>query len=111
MSREQKSGDEIYNEKIEERGWNEMYQIQPKKNRDIEPLDMTEEEYIAYAKEIAMKAIENQDPDLCEEYFELQRRALHGNHYSIIQGMDELEVQMWMLGTGEKIENDGPKLH
>lgn len=112
MSREQKSADEIMNEKIEERGWNEMYQYHNQKDsRYIEPLDMTEDEYIAYSKEVAIKAIENQDPNLCEEYFELQRRAVYGNHYNIIKDMEELEEQMWILGTGEKIENSGPKLH
>lgn len=108
---EKKSAGEVLREKYEERGWDEENTQAGDNKEPIEPLDLTEEEYIAYSKELAKKAIENQDPDLVSDYFELQRRAIHGNHYNFVKELEEEEKLMWTLGTGEKIESTGPKLH
>lgn len=108
---EKKSAGEVLREKYEERGWNEMYEtVRVDTKERIEPLDLTEEEYQAYARELARKALENQDPDKADEYFELQRRATYGNHYNQIEDLEKAEEIMWTLGTGEKIENEGPRL-
>lgn len=110
MMEEKKLAGEVLDEKYEERGWNE----DPKeieKRPTVEKLDLTEEEYIAYAHELATKAIENEDPELASEYFELQRRAVYGNRYGVIKDLEEAEEIMWNLGIEEKQEDIGPKLH
>lgn len=108
---EKKSAGEVLREKYEERGWDEMYeQIRVDTKEKIEPLDLTEEEYQAYARELAKKAIENQDSDKADEYFELQRRATYGNRYGQIKDLEEAEEIMWTLGTEEKIDSAGPRL-
>ena len=106
-----KSSDEVLRERFEERGWDEMYQsTRVNEKVSVEPLDLTEKEYQEYSRELASRAVSERDPNLCELYFETQRRAIYGNHYSPVQGLDSEEVQMWALGTGEKIENQGPRL-
>ncbi len=47
---------------------------------------------------------------MCETYFELQRRAVYANGFYPDAEMEELEEQMWALGTDEKIENIGRHL-
>lgn len=109
---EKRSAGEVLREKYEDRAWDEMYtSARNDKRPEIEPLDLTEEEYIAYSRELVEKALENEDPDKASEYFELQRRAVYGNHYASVKGLEEAEEKMWTLGTGEIIESFGPKLH
>lgn len=76
----------------------------------IEPLPISEEQYIACAKVLARKAIDNNDPNTCHEYFELKRRATFGNHYYVeFAGMEEIERQMWEIGHDEKTVDNGRK--
>lgn len=65
----------------------------------IEPLPINEEQYIACLQVLSKKAIDNNDPDTCHEYFELKRRAVFGNHYyKEFAGMEEIERQLWQIG-------------
>lgn len=80
------------------------------KKPKIEPLPISEEQYIACLQILARKAIDNNDPNTCHEYFELKRRAVFGNHYySEIAGMEEIENQMWEIGLDEKVVDNGRK--
>lgn len=96
-----------YEEELRETAKNlEEIEKKPK----IEPLPISEEQYIAYAKVLARKAIDNNDPNTCHEYFELKRRAVFGNHYySEIAGMEEIERQIWEIGHAEKTVDNGRK--
>lgn len=86
-------------EKLEARGWNIP---------QIAPLPITEEQYLACIQIIAKKAIDNNDPKACEEYFELKRRAVFGNrYYKGFDGMEEIERQMWQIGHDEKTVDNG----
>ena len=86
------------NEMIGDRGWNEQNELDEIKNApQIKPLPIKEEQYRACVITLAKKALYYNDPNACEEYFELKRRALHGNHYSEIAGMEEIEIQMWEI--------------
>lgn len=107
---EKKSADEVFREKYEERGWFDKYDISNKDKKDIEPLSMTENEYKEFAAILAHQALEEKDEKMCETYFELQRRAVYANGFYPDAEMEELEEQMWALGTDEKIENIGRHL-
>lgn len=111
MAVEKKSADEVLKEKYEERGWNEMYTWQDNKTSEIEPLPLTEEEYRDFSRLLAKMALNDQNPALCEMYFEMQRRAFYANRYFPIEDLEEEEKEMWSLGTGEVIDNSGPSLH
>ncbi len=98
-------------EKWEDRGWNEPDEKIDEKITSIEikPLPINEEQYRACAMTLAKKAISNNDLKACEEYFELKRRAVFGNKYSEIDGMEDIERKMWEFGTGEKAVDNGRK--
>lgn len=67
-----------YEEELRETAKNlEEIEKKPK----IEPLPISEEKYIACLQVLAKKAIDNNDQKACQEYFELKRRAIFGNHY------------------------------
>ncbi len=95
-------------EKYEDRGWGtieeEIAKEREKKMKpsEIIPLPISEEQYRACAAMLAKEAISNNDAKSCQEYFELKRRAIYGNKYSEIDGMEDIERQMWKIGTGEK---------
>lgn len=108
---EKKSADEVLREKYEERGWFEIYDWQSKGSRDIEPLPMKEEEYRVFSGLLIRLALKDQNPDLCEMYFELQRRAVYANGYYPLEDVEDEEMAMWTLGTGEVIEKTGHGLH
>ena len=111
MTIEKKSADEVLREKYEERGWFEIYDWRDKGSRDIEPIPMTEEEYRVFSSLLIRLALKDQNPNLCEQYFELQRRAVYANGYHPLDGVEAEEMEMWTLGTGEVIENTGHGLH
>ncbi len=111
MTVEKKSADEVLREKYEERGWNEMYNWQDNKTRDIEPLPLTEEEYGELSRLLAKMALNDQNPELCEMYFEIQRRAFYANRYFPLEDLEDEEKEMWSLGTGEIVEEKGHGLH
>lgn len=109
---EKKSASEVLREKYEERGWFDINNWSNRENRDIESLTMTEEEYHEFSSLLAELALKDKDEELCEMYFELQRKAVYGNGYAPVQGLEEEEEQMWALGTGEIVDNNkAPRLH
>lgn len=94
----------------EDRGWNQPDLLgKIEKEPKIEPLPINEEQWIACLQILARKAIDNNDQKACQEYFELKRRAVFGNHYSEIVGMEEIEKQMWEIGLDEKVVDNGRK--
>lgn len=103
MQRNHKSAWEVMDEKYEDRGWGK-YNMTPQKSsfEPVEPLEYSENEYRKLAVALAAKAIETQDASLCEAYFELQRRASFGNHYSSIPELEEIEEELFTMGTREK---------
>ncbi|MDE5630747.1 MAG: hypothetical protein K2I70_04015 [Bacilli bacterium] len=108
---EKKSAKEVLMEKYEERGWYDMYDWTTKTERDIDTLPFSEEEYREFSSLLAKMALQDQNSDLCEMYFEIQRRAVYGNGYYPLDINEEEEMQMWALGTGEVMENVGHGLH
>lgn len=103
--------DRDLNAMYEDRGWNKPGEKKDEEITPIEikPLPISEEQYRACAMMLAKKALNNNDPKACEEYFELKRRAVFGNKYSEIDGMEDIERQMWEMGTGEKVVENGRK--
>ena len=97
-------------EMIEDRGQDQPDLLKEiEKKPKIEPLPISEKQYIACASILASQAIINSDPKKCREYFNLKRRAVFGNRYSEIAGMEDIERQMWEMGTGEKAVENGRK--
>lgn len=93
--------------KYEDRGWGTIgeeteKEILKKMKPEIIPLPISEAQYKACAAMLAKRAISDNDAKSCQEYFELKRRAIYGNKYSEIDGMEDIERQMWKIGTGEK---------
>lgn len=100
------------NEKYEDRHWNRPNSSlgEIENESKIDPLPITEDQYLACIQIIAKKAIDNNDPKACEEYFELKRRAVFGNrYYKGFDGMEEIERQMWQIGHDEKTVDNGRK--
>lgn len=108
---EKKSANEILREKYEERGWFELDDFLNKEKREIEKLPMTEEEYKEFSRFLAREALQESDEQLCELYFEIQRRAVYANAYGPVEGLEEEEMAMWAMGTDEKLESQGRSLH
>ncbi len=108
---EKKSADEVLREKYEERGWFEIYDWYDKDKEEIDSLPMTEEEYRIFATLLAKLALKDRNEQFCEMYFELQRRAVYANGFYPIEELEALEKEMWSLGTGEKVEDVGCRLH
>ncbi len=96
-------------EMIEDRGWDQPDLLKEiEKKPKIEPLPISEKQYIACASILASQAIINSDPAKCRQYFDLKRRAVFGNHYyTKIPGMEELERQMWEIGHDDKTVDNG----
>ena len=103
--KEKKSADEVLREKREERGWDEKSEDIRNIER-IAPLPLSLEEYKFFCLLLSKLALQDQNSEYCEMYFELQRRATYGNHYPLLKEMAELEQEMWSLGTGEIIEQN-----
>ncbi len=107
MTKEYRTASEILKEKYEERGWNQEMGFDTKatSTEQIKPLPFSEEEYRSFSVLLAKLALQDKDPNLCETYFELQRRAYYGNRYSPIEEMSKNEQEIWSLGTGEIVED------
>ena len=104
MTREIRTADEVLQEKREERGWDQDQDTVIRLREEIKPLPITEEEYRSVSLLLAKLALYDQDPKLCEMYFDMQRRASYGNGYPLMEEMSEIEQNMWSLGTGEPVE-------
>ncbi len=108
MSKEYRTAYDVFKEKYEERGWDQDQELgldtRDKSVEPIKPLPLSEEEFRNFSLLLAKLALQDKDPALCETYFELQRRAVYGNKYSPIEGISQIEQEMWSLGTGEKTE-------
>lgn len=107
MSQENRTADEVVKEKYEEQGWNQETDLNRRRTtvEPVKPISLAEEEYKIFSSLLAKIALQDKNPELCETYFELQRRAYYGNGYSPIEEMAEIEQEMWSLGTGEIIED------
>lgn len=103
MAEQFRTTNQVLQEKLEDRGWKEENM---KLREQIKPLPLTEEEYRSFSILLAKMALYDKDPNLCEMYFDMQRRASYGNRYPLMEEMAEIEKNMWSLGTGETIENE-----
>lgn len=103
MAKEYRSASDILREKYEERGWDQETQSNIRTQAKIEPLPLSEEEYRKLSFLLAKLTIQDRDPNLCETYFELQRRAHYGNRYFPIEELSEIEEEMFSIGTEEII--------
>jgi len=96
--------EDVRNEKNEDRGWHQGYEIGSKKNYpdSIPPLPLSEAEYHTMALLVSKIAIQDESEQYASIYFDLQRRATYGNRFSQPQGMEEVERVMWSLGSTSK---------
>lgn len=105
MYEEHKKSDiEILDEKYEDRGWGK-YDITAKamswEDFYEKPLPLSQDEYHKFALLLGKLCVEDQNPELCDVYFELRDRATRGNHYSPVTGgeIDAMEEAMFAIGS------------
>ena len=98
-----KSADQVLKEKWEERGWDQDTWVNfPNKNREsVDPVALSEEEYRLFQLLLGKIAVSDRNPDLCELYFDIQRRAVYGNDYMHNGEMEEIERELWEIGMTE----------
>lgn len=95
----EKSADEVFIEKRVERGWNQDDQnISPREREPLKPLPLTNEEYQTFQAILRKLALYERKPELCDLYFELERRATYGNKYPQSEGVEEMEQELWNIG-------------
>lgn len=110
MAIQERSAEDVLREKYEERGWNEDTDLKIKPREEIKPLPLSEEEYQKLSFLLAKIVLQDRDENLCETYFELQRRAYYGNKYFPIDELKEVEEEMWNIGTKEFADEQGKHL-
>lgn len=95
-----KSADEVFEEKRDERGWDrDDGNTRPRKTEPVIPLPLTNEEYQMFQSILRKLALYERNPDLCDLYFELDHRATYGNNYPQSEGVEEIEQELWNIGT------------
>lgn len=104
MAEDYRSSADVLKEKYEERGWDQETQSNIRTQEKIEPLPLSEEEYRKLSFLLAKLAIQDRDPNLCETYFDLQRRAHYGNRFFPIDELSEIEEEMFSIGTEDAVE-------
>lgn len=99
---------DVINEKYEDRGWNIDSMLDREvsfQKSEIAPLPLSYEEYQTFSNLLAKLALQEEDQNLCDLYFNLKRRSFYGNGYSQPDNIESIERDLWTIGTGEKIEN------
>lgn len=66
----------------------------------VKPLPYNLKEYEIFMKLLSKIALNDKDRNLCDVYFDLQKRAIYGNGYYNTD--EKIDREMWNLGTGEK---------
>lgn len=96
----EKSADQVLREKYEERGWDQdtWEQSQNTNRESIDPVPLSEEEYQLFQLLLGKVAVSDRNPNLCEIYFDMQRRAVYGNGYAQNDRMEEVERELWEIG-------------
>ncbi len=107
MAEEYRTADKVIKEKYEDRGWNQELGVDTRTAlaEEIKPLPLSKEEYIKFCMLFSKLAISDRNPKLCEIYFDLQRRAIYANGYLPVETMQDIEQEMWSIGTGAIIED------
>lgn len=107
MTNKYRTTEQVIKEKYEDRGWDQdtSFDMRDTSVEQVKPLPLSEEEYKTFALLFSKLALQDQNPELCGVYFELQRRAYYGNRYLPLQEMSEIEQEMWNLGTSEIVES------
>ena len=109
MPKEYRSADDVLKEKYEERGWNQENNQILKKREEIESLPLTEEEYRQFSFLLAKLILKDKNYNICETYFEIQRRAHYGNRYFPIDDLAEIEEELWNMQPSEE-QSNGKKI-
>lgn len=110
---------DVIDEKYEDRGCGECAPTTiPEGRQEPEKLPISERDYQTLSLLIGKLALQDQDKklcsDLCDVFFEIERRASFGNRYNKTEELEAVERKMWTLGTGQEIEepkniNSSPK--
>jgi len=96
----EKSADQVLQEKRIERGWDqEEKNATTREVEPVEPLPLTNEEYQTFQAILRKLALYERNPELCDLYFELDHRATYGNCYPQLDGVGEIEQELWNIGT------------
>ncbi len=106
-----KTTNEVYREKYKDRGWtigkdnirrggkfDTGVNIDHTSYNEIPKLPLSPEEYKTFALLLSKMCIEDKNPDLCDLYFEIQRRAFFANGYEPIEGINDIEKQIADIG-------------
>ncbi len=109
-----KSVEKRIDEKLEDRGWGKYdiladYHQKNDDNDDKElPLPLSNEEYQKFALLLGKLSIQDQNPTLCDIYFELRDRATKGNHYPEPSGEEfwKMEEVMFEIGSNPDLRNE-----
>lgn len=102
----EKSADQVLAEKRMERGWDQEDEItRTRETEPIKALPLTNEEYQIFQSILRKLALYEQKPELADLYFELERRATYGNKYPQIEGTEEMEQELWNMGTNAPRED------
>lgn len=106
MSNYKRTTDDVWDEKMEDRGWNAPDGMHKPTHEEVAPLPFSEEEYKALLLALSKKALETSDPETCATYFEVQRRGVWGNHYPLIPELQEVEETLWQMGMNKKTDEE-----
>lgn len=76
-------------------------------------LPLSYDEYQIFSLLLGKICIRDQNPQLCDLYFDLKERATKGNHYSVIKDQNLLEIEETIFDIGTNVnlrkENEGRK--
>lgn len=107
-----KSVKERLDEKLEDRGWGKYdilgdYHSSNDDMNDVKPLPLSDEEYQKFALLLGKLSVQDQNPNLCDIYFELRDRATKGNHYKEPSGEEfwKMEEAMFEIGSNPDLRN------
>lgn len=104
----EKTVEERLDEKYEDRGWGKYAPPTYEKGEEILKLPISENEYQTLSLLLGKIALQDQDEkfcsQLCDVFFEVQRRADFGNRYKESEELEAVGRKMWTLGTGQPIE-------
>lgn len=105
---EERSLGERLDEKYEDRGWGKYAPPTYERREEIPKLPISEKDCQVLSLLLGKLALQDQDEkfakDLCDVFFEVQRRADFGNHYKKTEELEVVERKLWTLGTGQKLE-------
>lgn len=98
---ENRTTKDVIEEKFEDRGWKrrEDRELNMMMHEDKKPLPFNLEEYEAFMQLLSKLALNDEDKNLCDIYFDVQRRAVYENGY--YNNNEEIDRKMWNLGTEE----------